>query len=63
MPNVRNEIRSPAWIYAKGVLFLVTGLVAAALLWLELPTVKTAVLLAVAMGLAFFACIRCWMAA
>jgi hypothetical protein len=42
------DITNPKLIYAKGVLFLVTGVLASALLLLECPTVKAALLLAVA---------------
>ena len=39
---------SPGWIKVKGVLFLLMGIVAAALLVLEHPTLKTGLLLFVA---------------
>jgi hypothetical protein len=42
-----RELRSPAVIYAKGVLFVVLGALAALLLLLESPNAKTAVLLAI----------------
>jgi hypothetical protein len=43
-----SDLKSPAVIYAKGFLFLVAGCVAAALVFLERPTLKVAVLLAIA---------------
>ena len=42
-----KDLTNPAWIKAKGILFLVVGLLAAILLFLEQPTWKVAVLLAV----------------
>ena len=42
-----RELRSPALIYAKGVLFVVVGALAALLLLLESPNAKTAALLAI----------------
>jgi hypothetical protein len=42
------DITNPKLIYAKGFLFLLTGLLAAALLLLEHPDWKVALLLAVA---------------
>jgi hypothetical protein len=42
------DITNPKLIYAKGFLFLLTGLLASALLLLEYPTLKAALLLAVA---------------
>lgn len=39
---------SPPWIKVKGVLFLGLGLVASALLWLEKPTLRVALLLTIA---------------
>ena len=43
-----RDITSPTWLYVKGVLFLVCGLLASALLLVESPTVRTAVLLGIA---------------
>ena len=43
-----KDLTSPAWIKAKGILFLVVGVLAALLLFLEHPTWKVAVFLAVA---------------
>ena len=43
-----GDIRSPALLYVKGGLFLVAGLLAAAAVVLEHPTLKVAGLLAVA---------------
>lgn len=43
-----GDLKSPRAIYAKGILFLVAGVVASALLVLEHPTLRTALLLAVA---------------
>jgi hypothetical protein len=42
------DLANPKWIYAKGVLFLLAGLAASALVIVECPTVKTALLLAIA---------------
>ncbi len=42
------DIRSPCWLYIKGVLFLGLGLLASVLLLLEAPRVRVAILLAVA---------------
>ena len=43
-----KDIISPGLIKLKGILFLVVGLVAAALLFIENPSLKAAVLLAIA---------------
>ena len=43
-----TDITNPKLIYAKGVLFLLGGVVAAALLVAEHPSLKVALLLAVA---------------
>src|SRR5437867_8776627 len=43
-----KEITSPGLIKLKGLLFLLVGLIASALLFLEQPTLKIAVLLAIA---------------
>ena len=43
-----GDLTDKRWIYAKGVLFLLTGLLASALLVAERPTLKVALLLAVA---------------
>ncbi len=43
-----KDITNPDWIKAKGILFLAVGIAAAALLWLEHPTCKVALLLALA---------------
>lgn len=43
-----KDLTSPVWIKAKGILFLLVGVLAALLLILENPTWKTAVLLALA---------------
>jgi hypothetical protein len=42
------DIRSPRWLYIKGGLFLGLGLLASALLLLESPSIRVAILLAVA---------------
>ena len=41
-----KDITHPGWIKAKGILFLLVGITAAVLLWLEQPTGKAALLLA-----------------
>jgi hypothetical protein len=43
-----RDLRKPGWIIAKGFLFLLLGLLSVTLLLVEHPTVKTVVLLAVA---------------
>ena len=43
-----KDLSNPFWIKLKGLLFLLIGLVAAGLLFLDSPTLKTAMLLAVA---------------
>jgi hypothetical protein len=43
-----RDLSNPCWIKVKGVLFLVMGLAASALLILETPSVKVVLLLAVA---------------
>lgn len=43
-----SDLKSPALIYAKGLLFLLAGCVAAGLLLAERPTLKVAALLAIA---------------
>lgn len=43
-----KDITNPGWIKAKGILFLVLGIAAAVLVWLEHPTWKVALLLALA---------------
>ena len=44
-----KDLSNPAWIKLKGALFLLLGIAAAGLLWLEQPTLKTALLLALAL--------------
>jgi hypothetical protein len=41
-----RDIKSPRWIIFKAVLFVFTGLAAAALLFNEIPTIKAGLLLA-----------------
>jgi len=43
-----KDLQSAFWIKVKGILFLIIGLSAALLLWLNTPTWKTASLLALA---------------
>ena len=43
-----KDLVNPFWIKLKGILFLFIGIVAVVLLFLDDPTLKTAVLLAVA---------------
>jgi hypothetical protein len=40
-----RDLTDPRWIKAKGLLFLVLGLVSAWLLWMQSPTWRSAVLL------------------
>ncbi len=42
------DLKSPALLYAKAVLFLLTGVIAATLLILQAPSLRAAALLAVA---------------
>jgi hypothetical protein len=42
-----KDLTNPKWIVAKGILFLLVGILAATLLVLEAPTWKAAALLAV----------------
>ena len=42
-----KDLTNPNWIKAKGILFLIVGLLAVVLLFLEHPTWKVAVLLVV----------------
>lgn len=42
------DIKDPRLLYAKGVLFLVLGILSSLLIFLEQPTLKVALLLAVA---------------
>ena len=44
-----KDLTSPTWIKLKGALFLLLGITAAVLLWLESPTWKTALLLMLAL--------------
>jgi hypothetical protein len=43
-----TDIKSPKLLYLKGALFVLVGIFASALLLLEHPTLKTAMLLAIA---------------
>src|SRR5262245_47632896 len=43
-----RDITNPRWLYIKGGLFLVTGLLAFCLLLVESPTIRTALLLGIA---------------
>ena len=43
-----QDLTSPTWIKVKGLLFLLIGIVAAGLLWLDTRTWKTAGLLGLA---------------
>jgi len=43
-----GDIKDPRLLYAKGILFLIAGVTAAALILIENPTLKTACLLAIA---------------
>ena len=42
-----KDLTNPAWIKAKGILFLIVGILSATLLLVEHPTWKVAALLAV----------------
>ena len=43
-----RELTSAGWIKAKGILFLCLGVLSSVLLWLDHPTLRTALLLAIA---------------
>jgi hypothetical protein len=43
-----KDLTNPAWIKAKGLLFLLLGLLSAVLLFFERPTLRVVVLLAIA---------------
>ena len=43
-----KDLTDPRWIKFKGILFLAVGLFASVLLVLEMPTIRVAVLLAIA---------------
>ena len=43
-----KDLSNPFWIKLKGILFLVIGIVAALLVWLDNPKWQTALLLALA---------------
>ena len=43
-----KDLTNPRWIKAKGLLFLLLGMLAAALLIIDTPTLQTALLLALA---------------
>lgn len=43
-----SDLKDPRLLYAKGLLFVVLGTIAAVGVWLEHPTLRTAVLLSVA---------------
>ena len=43
-----KDLSNPFWIKLKGLLFLLIGIVAAVLLFLDSPTMRTAILLALA---------------
>jgi len=42
------DLKNKSWIYFKGTLFLITGLIAVGLVIMESPTLKVAVLLVIA---------------
>ncbi len=42
-----GDLRDPRWMYLKAVLFVLGGLLAGSLVWMECPTVQVAVLLGV----------------
>jgi len=45
-PNRMKDLTNPIWIKLKGAMFLLLGIAAAILLWLEHPTLKVGLLLA-----------------
>lgn len=46
--KLTGDLKSPWLIHAKGILFLVLGLAAAVLLFVQMPTLRTAILLGTA---------------
>jgi len=44
-----KDLSNPVWIKVKGALFLLLGIAAVVLLWLEHPTLKAALLLVLAL--------------
>jgi len=46
--NLRGDLKSPKLIYLKGFLFLVAGVFSAALILVENPTIRTGLLLGIA---------------
>lgn len=42
-----KDLSNPKWIVAKGILFLLLGLLAATILFVEIPTLKSFVLLTI----------------
>jgi hypothetical protein len=48
LPSLLGDIRNPRWLYFKGILMLLVGLLASVILVLQSPTLRTAVLLGVA---------------
>ena len=43
--KLADDIKSPKWLYIKGVLFLFAGFFAAVLIWIQQPTFQTVILL------------------
>lgn len=43
---VAGDLTNPKWMYLKAVLFLVGGGLSAALVWMEAPTLRVALLIA-----------------
>lgn len=43
-----GDLKTPKWIYFKGFLFLASGCIAVALLFVETPTLKVALLMGIA---------------
>jgi hypothetical protein len=46
--RLQHDLTDPRWMYLKGMLFLLLGLLSAGLILAELPTLKVAALLALA---------------
>jgi hypothetical protein len=46
LSEIMKDLSNPTWIKLKGLLFLLLGIAAAGLIWLEHPTLKMAALLA-----------------
>ena len=46
--KITGDLDDPRWLYLKGFLFLLTGILAAGILLMQSPTLRTALLLGIA---------------